>query len=313
MSVVQAYFLVGPTAVGKSAVSQYVAEQKGYDILAADSMQIYRGMDIGTAKPSAQERTRVHHYGIDLAAPGELFSVGLYRSHALSILKANISGKRNTVVVGGTGLYVKSLIDGLDSAPEIDPSVKAYWMRVYAEQGIAVLQDAMRSKNPAVYDKIRDKQNARRIIRALELVDSGASIAEKAWTDGRDKEPIAGLMMAPELLQERIAERVHSMYKSGLVDEVKELLDTGVAMSETARQAIGYAEAIDCLNGRCSREDAIARTVIRTRQLAKRQRTWFRHQLNVEWIQVTAVMEIETIAQKVLEHWRKYGPTEIAG
>jgi len=312
MSVLHAYFLVGPTAVGKSAVSQFIAERHGYDILAADSMQIYKGMDIGTAKPSADERSRIHHYGIDLAGPEELFSVGLYRTHALSVLKINASEERNTIVVGGTGLYIKSLIDGLDSATSIDRSVKASWMSVYAEQGITALQDALRIRNLTVYERIRDKQNARRLIRALELIDSGVMLTEKKWARARAKKPIVCLMMAPEALHERINLRVYEMYNNGLVDEVKSLLDRGVVMSETAKQAIGYAEVMDYLNGRCSREDAIARTVVRTRQLAKRQRTWFRHQLNVELIQVAAVMEVEAIAHKVLEHWRKYGPTEIA-
>ncbi|OGV69697.1 MAG: tRNA (adenosine(37)-N6)-dimethylallyltransferase MiaA [Lentisphaerae bacterium RIFOXYA12_FULL_48_11] len=312
MSVVHAYFLVGPTAVGKSAISQYIAEHHGYDIIAADSMQIYRGMDIGTAKPSPDERSRVNHYGIDLVGPEELFSVGLYRIHALSILRTNTSQKRNTIVVGGTGLYVKSLVDGLDYAPAIDRALKARWMKLYAEQGILALQDALRTRNPGIFNRIRDKQNSRRLIRALELVESGAVLTEKTWVEGREEKTIAGLMMAPEILHDRIAERVHNMYQNGLVEEVKKLLDSGVAMSETAKQAIGYAEVMDYLNRRCSREDAIARTVVRTRQLAKRQRTWFRHQLKVEWIQVNAVTDQEAIAQKVIEHWRKYGPTRIA-
>ncbi len=312
MSVVQAYFLVGPTAVGKSAVAQYIAEQYGYDILAADSMQVYRGMDLGTDKPSAAERNKTRHYGIDIVDPCELFSVGIYRRSALAVLKENSAAEHVTVVVGGTGLYIKSLIDGLDTAPAVDRSVKIYWESVHTEKGIGALQDALRCRDPNLYERIRDKKNARRLIRALELLETGARVGGRAWDERSPKDPLPGLIMPTDVLQERIAVRVGRMYKSGRVEEVKNLMDAGVVMSETARHAIGYAEAIDYLNGRCSREDAMARTVVRTRQLAKKQRTWFRHQLNVQWIEVTAAMETGKIAQKVLEHWRKYGPTKIA-
>ncbi|MDD4871098.1 MAG: tRNA (adenosine(37)-N6)-dimethylallyltransferase MiaA [Kiritimatiellae bacterium] len=312
MSGLSGYFLVGPTAVGKSAVAQWIAEKYGYDILAADSMQVYKGMDIGTAKPDTAARARVRHHGIDLVDPSEFFNVWSYRRHAISILAENASANRKTIVVGGTGLYVKSLTDGLMSIPARDPSIRQYWVRFFEEKGITALQEALRSRNMEVYNKLADKKNARRLIRALEIVESGEKPANKTWKTGKKCVPVAGLMLPPEELKARIALRVDEMYSTGLVKEVKDILECGVALSGTAQQAIGYAEVIDLLSGRCSREDAIARTVVRTRQLAKRQGTWFRHQLNVKWIEITMAMETGEIAQKVLEHWRRYGPTQIA-
>lgn len=313
MPVLYAYFLVGPTAVGKSAVVQWIAEQHGYDILAADSMQVYRGMDIGTAKPDFSERSRVHHHGLDLADPSDFFSAWSYRQSAISVLAESQLNDRRTIVAGGTGLYVKSLVDGLDEIPAADPARRLYWMELYEAKGLQALQDALRSVDESAYEELADKQNSRRLIRALERFEAGGGQPLNAWADQREYAPLACLMLPAEALRERIALRVHKMYRDGLVEEVKGMLGCGVALSDTARKAIGYAEVIDLISGRCSREDAIARTVVRTRQLAKRQRTWFRHQLNVRVIDITADMQTEEIAQRVLEHWRLYGPTEIAG
>jgi len=305
-------FLVGPTAVGKSAVAQWIAERYGYDILAADSMQVYRGMDIGTAKPGPEARSAVRHHGIDLAEPSDSFSVWSYRNHAVQVLAMNAAAGRRTIVAGGTGLYIKSLTDGLRPVTGNDVSLRDSWQKLFQERGIEALQEALCTRSAEAYRRLADKKNPRRLIRALERVDSGEGGAEQTWQKGKDSVPLAGLILPAEELKTRIESRVLEMYDAGLEMEVKRILERGVALSETARQAIGYAEIIDLMDGRCSREDAIARTVVRTRQLAKRQRTWFRHQLNVEWIEITAAMDTEAIAQRVLEHWRKYGPTEIA-
>jgi len=306
------YFLVGPTATGKSTVAQWIAERHGYEILAADSMQVYRGIDIGTAKPDRTARARVRHHGIDLAGPEDPFSVWSYRNYAVPLLKVNAAAGRKTIVAGGTGLYVKSLTDGLDPIPKGDVSLREHWNKLFKEEGIEALQDALRNRSAAAYEQISDRKNARRLIRALEKTEAGVTGIEEGWKKSRVGAPLTGLALPLEQLKMRIESRVSEMYNAGLEEEVKKFLESGVVLSETARQAIGYAEVIDLLDGRCSREDAIARTVVRTRQLAKRQRTWFKHQLNVEWIEVTTAMDTETIAQRVLEHWRKYGPTEIA-
>ena len=150
------------------------------------------------------------------------------------------------------------------------------------------------------------------MIRALERAESVGDAPVRTW-DRKSGIPLVGLMLKPVDLAVRIERRVEDMFAAGLVAEVEKLLADGGALSDTAMHAIGYAEAMDLVAGRCSREDAVARTVVRTRQLAKRQRTWFRGQLNVGWIEVSMVMSTEEIANKVLEHWRKYGPTEVLG
>lgn len=314
------YFLVGPTAVGKSAVAQWIAENADYDILSADSMLVYRGMDIGTAKPSADDRFSVRYHGIDLTTPDKPFSVWVYRRHACSVLAESALNGRKTIVVGGTGLYIKSLTDGLASIPALDPALRAHWTQVLEKDGVGALQKALREKSAALYESLRDKRNGRRLIRALELVEAGMERPQRSWAQGSgfrvpssQGAPLVGLMLPTDQLKSRIESRVDEMYRLGLVEEVRSLLERYTVLSPTARQAIGYAEVIDFLNGRCSRQEAMAKTVARTTQLAKRQKTWFRHQANVGWIDIDIKMKTSEIAEQVLEHWREYGPTVIRG
>ena len=207
----------------------------------------------------------------------------------LNILAENVARGVDTIIVGGTGLYVKALTDGLTAAGAGDPAVRAYWSQVCEQRGIGGLQEALREKNPAVYEGMPDKQNARRLIRALELADSAVAPAPRTWHEQEDQQvPLVGLAWSVSDLNRRIEARVDDMYRAGLVDEVRKLLAEHGELSPTARHAIGYAEAIDILAGRCSTKAAIERTVLRTRQLAKKQRTWFRHQADVRWIEVEA-------------------------
>ena len=308
----EGFFLVGPTAVGKSAVAQWIAEHHGYDILSADSMVVYRGMDIGTAKPSAEDRSRARHHGIDLTTPDQLFSVWEYRDYALGVLADNGARKRRTIVVGGSGLYVKSLTDGLSPVPGADPDQRKTWNELAETGGVGALQKALREANPGLYESLADKQNPRRLIRALEQAAAGPPSRPAGWDANWERAPLVGLTMPSPELRLRIESRVSGMYRAGLVDEVRRLLSRYPGLSATARQAIGYAEAMDLIGGRCSEEEAVARTVPRTLQLAKRQRTWFRHQAKVEWIEVRSSMDVSQVAAEVLDCWRRYGPTEIA-
>jgi tRNA dimethylallyltransferase len=309
--VCSAWFLVGPTAVGKTAVAQWIAERKGWDILSADSMLVYRGMDIGTAKPSPADRLRVRYFGIDLVEPDACFSCAQYVASARTALAGAAAAGRQVIVTGGTGLYIRGLLGGLDVASPPDPARRAHWNRLFEEKGIAALQDALRGLDPEAYARLADPGNSRRVIRALEFAEAGAG-GPRAWRVDPAGAPLAGLLMPAPELNSGIESRVGEMYRIGLVDEVRGLLERYGGLSETARQAIGYAEAIDVIEGRCTVEAAAARTASRTRQYAKRQRTWFRHQVDVAWVDVARGMTTDEIAQRVLAQWDKHGPSYIA-
>lgn len=260
-----AYILVGPTASGKSSVAQFLAEQAGAPVVSADSMNIYRGMDIGTAKPSDEERGSVDYFGIDLADPTESFSVGDW----LKAVKPAFD--RAPIVAGGTGLYVKCLLAGLDDLPAANEELRARAEKM----ALPELQAEAKAVAPDAYEALADKENPRRLIRLLE--HGGVS---KHWKTDLPK--VVGLHIERDVLHKRIAARVDEMYAGGLIEEARGLAD--LELSSTAQHAIGYAEAFAVLRGEMSGNEAKEKTVIRTRQLAKRQMTWFRNQLNVEWV-----------------------------
>ncbi len=297
--------LVGPTASGKSAVAQYIAEQTGAAVLSADSMLVYRGMDIGTAKPLPSRRGRVRYLGMDLVSPSDVFNVWLYRQAVLEQL-VRLPPGQEVLVAGGSGLYVKALTGGLDDTAG-QPAGRARWEARLAAEGVEGLQAVLRACKPAALERLADARNPRRLIRALERSENEASAPGSA-TGGRplDVPVLAGLQVEPALLNARIEQRVAVMYATGLLNEVAGLLAAG-DLSPTARQAIGYAEAIAVLSGQCNREEAMVRTATRTRQLAKRQRTWFRHQARVIWVDVREADTVESIAAQVQNIWRTNG------
>ncbi|MEI6970921.1 MAG: tRNA (adenosine(37)-N6)-dimethylallyltransferase MiaA [bacterium] len=307
-----ACFLVGPTASGKSAVAQLLAESEGFDIVSADSMLVYRGMDIGTAKPTRPEQARARYWCMDLVDAGTLFSVGLFRDAATAALSGIAVAGRRAIVVGGTGLYIKSLTHGLSHTPPANPSLRAELDLMAGERPISELQEMLRNEAPDLYNALPDKLNPRRLVRAIELARAGVLQPSSSWRQVNTGPVLAGLRFDPALLRKRIEERAGAMFRSGLLDEVRLLLAAGFGHSPSARSAIGYAEAAAVLDGTCTVDEAIERTARRTFQLARRQMTWFRHQANVDWIDVEIGMDTTTIAKSVKESWRKNGPTPIA-
>jgi tRNA dimethylallyltransferase len=288
----QAYILIGPTASGKSAVAQLLAEQTGAPIVSADSMNIYCGMDIGTAKPSPEERARVKTFGVDLASPTETFSVGDW----LNAVRPAFQGLEKTatpIVAGGTGLYVKCLLQGLDDLPTANEELRQRTAKIT----LAELQAEAKQTAPEAYAALADKENPRRLIRLLE---HGGQVS-KVWKN--ELPVIVGLSVERDLLHKRIAERVEKMYAGGLLEEARGLI--GLELSATAQKAIGYAEAFAVLRGELTEADAKEKTIIRTRQLSKRQMTWFRHQLKVEWIEAKKFQTLEEIAAEVSKVWKK--------
>ncbi len=337
-----AFFLVGPTGMGKTAVSQVLAESEGCDILSADSMLVYRGMDIGTAKPTREEQSRVSYWGIDLVTPETPFSVGAWYRHAGQAIAETRKAGRKLIVTGGTGLYIKSLTHGLDDLPPAREDIRRRAEDLYDRQGLSGLQEQLRRLDPEHYERVRDKNNPRRLIRAIELAEQGAP-AVRSWEAGsaerplppdqvscpdrgRDgfpadsrnhpaslsSHPLIGLISDMEDLYTEIGKRARRMFKEGLLDEIKVLTDTYPKLSETAREAIGYREGMGVLEGRITVPEAIEQTAMRTRRLAKRQMTWFRHQAHVHWIRINPGTSRREVAEHVRKIWSVHGPTPLA-
>ncbi len=297
----QAFILAGATASGKTSVVHYLAQAHGATILSADSMLVYKGMDIGTAKPTLAERSQVPYFGLDCVEPGQTFNTAQW----LDSLKGAPALERPLYVTGGTGLYIKSLIHGLDPSCEVPADLRERLSSATPEALRTILTNAGIDPGQA----LADPANPRRLQRAAELTLLGQPIPSR-WRELQPS-PILALRYPRETLHQRIAQRVDQMYEMGLLEETTRLLDTYPLWSNTAQKAIGYAEAIACISGDMTLAQAKERTIIRTRQLARRQETWLNHQTLVTWITPTTTDSLDTIAQIVFESWRHHAPTPI--
>ena len=283
----QPVFLAGPTAVGKSEIALALAEQLGGEIITVDSMQVYRGLDIGTAKPSPADRARVPHHLIDICDLTEAFDAAQFVRLAQIAVEEIQSRGRVPVFCGGTGLYFKAFLSGLGEAPSANPGLRA---ELEAASFESLLRE-LRERDPAAYERI-DKQNPRRVIRAVEVIRlTGKKFSEQRanWkAEGRRQkaEVIFGLTRNADDLHARINIRVDEMFARGLVDETRELLQRGLAENQTAMQAIGYRQVVEHLRGERNLAETIEQVKIRTRQFARRQLTWFRRQLDPEWMEL---------------------------
>lgn len=304
----QGYFLVGPTASGKTDVAHVIARATGAAILSADSMLVYHGMDIGTAKPSPEEREGIVYFGLDVAHVSQSFSVAQFLECARQAWRCCQARQCPLLVVGGTGLYVKCLTEGLDAAPAGNAELRSRAEGILNAEGVHGLFKALEKADPARASRIRDRSNPRRLIRALEL--AWQKVPPSAGWSSKPATPLIGLRLEPQHLASRIAERVTRMYARGLLEEVRQLLQAG-PMSRTAQQAIGYAEAAAVLRGEMTQDEAMAMTIRRTRLLAKRQMTWFRHQANVHWVDVEQTDTLDEVAARVVAAWDKYGRVDL--
>ncbi len=265
-------------------------------------MNLYKGMDIGTAKPSREDRKKVDYAGVDLTSPTKKFSVANY----LDAVKPAFESSHETIVVGGTGLYIKCLTEGFDDVPPENPALRAELEALnFPALEKRAQQDASESYKSLTSD---DRQNPRRLIRILEKACEVGFPACSSWNSA-PKPILIGLHVERETLHRRIEQRVDKMYTDGLLEEARGLLED--KLSPTALQAIGYAETFAVLKNEMTLEEAKERTIIRTRQLAKRQMTWFRNQLNVEWINTADFKTIETLAAAVLSAWKKHGTVRV--
>lgn len=279
--------VLGPTAVGKSAVADELASRLGSPVISADAMQVYRGMDIGTAKTPAHLRP-VPLLMVDVADVDEAYSAALYQRDARALIDRQLLSGIVPVLCGGTGLYVRAAIDEMDfPSGEVDGSSRRAYTRLLEEVGESGLHDVLRERDPRSAELIHP-HNSRRVIRALEMLDEGVSYADQASGFSCPRERYRSLQFALTMdrarLYERIDRRVDIMVEQGLVDEVRSLLALGQGDALTSRQAIGYKEVIDALEGRCTLDDAIDTVKLRSRRYAKRQLSWFRRDSRIEWL-----------------------------
>jgi tRNA dimethylallyltransferase len=277
--------LVGPTAAGKTEASIELARRLGAEIVVIDSMTVYRGMDVGTAKPSAEQRARVPHHLVDVADPGEAFSVARFRSLAREALGGIRSRGRVPLLVGGSGLYFRAVVDDLEF-PGTAPGLRRWLQAEAAVVGAERLHDRLAGFDPDAAARI-EPGNVRRTVRALEvaaLTGRPFSSFAEGWERYRsDRVRAAGVLMAPEVLRSRIVDRVEGMLTRGLVEEVRALLDRGAGGLVTASQAIGYLEVAEHLAGRLTLSEARDRMIRRTKALARRQMAWFRRDPRIRW------------------------------
>lgn len=292
----------GATATGKSQLAIALAHHFDGEIVNADSMQIYRGMDIGTAKLSVEEREGIAHHLLDVLDVNQDSTVAWYQSAAREAITDIHERGKSAIVVGGTGLYIKSILDELNF-PDTDPAVRKNLETELESIGLDALFERLEKLDPAAAIAI-DRANSRRVIRALEVIEiTGKPFTANLPREASSRYPDAaqfGLVMDREKLNERISARVDRMWDEGFVSEVETLLGRGIQDARTAQLALGYSQIIAYLDGRISQDEAREDTKRATRQYARRQETWFARDERITWIS-----PVQPRLQSVLAHLKK--------
>lgn len=285
--------IVGPTASGKSALAVRIAQELGGEIVGTDSMQCYRGMDIGTATPTPDERGGIPHHLLDLWDPSHALTVAEFQSLARQAIDDIRSRDRRAVVVGGSGLYVAAVLDDL-RFPGTDAQVRERWERELARLGPAELHAVLAERDPDAASAILPA-NGRRIVRALEVIELTGEPFAARLPEGQDVYSCRriGLEIPRGDLDVRIAQRVDTMLEVGLVDEVRRLASDGLRDAPTASHALGYAQVLAHLDGEWSLERARQETIDATRRFARRQQRWFRRDQRITWIPYDAADLLE--------------------
>ncbi len=283
--------IVGPTASGKSDVAQHLALQCNGEIISADSMQIYRGMDIGTGKVAPEKRL-VPHYGLDLVDPGVPYSASLFQDYARARFEECAHRGTTALLVGGTGLYVRAAIDAYEfpRGEQVANPTREYWNAFAEQHGADALWKELEQRDPESAHVLHPN-NVRRVVRAFEMLEEGTTYAHQLAQLSSIPQHIParffGLHVEPDVLRKRIDARVDTMVEQGLVQEVRRLIEHGFREGITAPQAIGYKEIVRALDGECSLEEAIEDIKTASRRYAKRQRTWFRKDTRISWLDAT--------------------------
>ena len=295
--------IVGPTASGKSDLAQRVSLKLGAEVVSADSMQIYRGMDIGTGKVVESERL-VRHHCLDIVDPGEPYSAALYQKHARAAFSEIAGRGKRIVLCGGTGFYVRAAVDDYEfpAGEQVGNPVRERYLDFAQRRGAHALWEQLNEVDPQSAALIPEN-DVKRVVRAFELLDDGTNYA-------RQKEKLAvlpqlypavfiGLSVEPRILSDRIDARVDKFVESGLVEEVRGLLEQGFREGLTAPQAIGYKEIVAYLDGECALAEALDAIKLATRRYAKRQRTWFRKDKRIRWIDAN-VYDLDAMAAEAI-------------
>ncbi len=295
--------IVGPTASGKTALSIALAKELGSEIVSADSMQIYKGMDIGTAKPTEEEMEGIPHHMLSIIEPDEDYSVARYVSEASACVDGILAKGKTPIIVGGTGLYIDSLVRGTEFAEfEEDKEYRNELFSVYEKEGASKLHRMLSEVDPERAAQIH-KNNVKRVIRALEVYKATGRTISEHDTETQKKPPkydatYIGLMYEDrQKLYDRINLRVDLMEKAGLLSEVKRILESGISPKATSMQAIGYKEFVSFFEGKCSLEEAKEAIKQGSRRYAKRQMTWFKRNEKTNWIAADKAKNLSDILQ----------------
>lgn len=288
--------LLGPTASGKTEISIKLAQRLNAEIISVDSRQIYRQMDIGTAKPTPQEQQAARHHLIDCVDITQPFSVADFQSLVDAVITDIQNRGKQVLLVGGAGLYFRAVVDGLFEGPAANPALRKRLEQEASEFGVDALHDRLRSCDPESAERIHPN-NVTRVIRALEvyeLTGTPMSKHQQQWQPENQRYPIIafGLTMPRDLLYRRIEQRVDIMLANGLITEVESLLAAGYSRDNFALQSFGYKELTTYLDGKCTYVEAIEQLKQNTRRFAKRQMTWFRKDTRIEWIDREEVSDV---------------------
>lgn len=298
--------IAGPTASGKTRLSIELAGILDGEIVSADSMAVYKDMDIGTAKPDKEEKNRAVFHMVDLLEPENEYNVGRFQEDSHTVIDNIISRGKTAIVCGGSGLYMKAACEGLGAKmPECSLTLRNSIERIYERKGLGFLKEYLKKIDPEITASL-DMENPRRLKRAVEIYKSvgvpPSSLLKDEDLPKRPEHLIFALTMPREILIERINSRIDIMIEKGLIEEVRGLKDR---LSITAGQAIGYKEILLYLNNECTKEEAIERLKISTRQFAKRQYTWFRKDENIVWIDIFE-KNTDEIIDEIINKSRNY-------
>ena len=283
---IEPLIVAGATATGKSAVAMELARLLDGEIVSVDSMQVYRGLDLGTAKPTAAERMEVRHHLVDVVEWTEPFDAARFVQLAQEAIHDSVARGKTPILCGGTGMYFNAWLNGLGASPAPDPVLRAQ----LEQRSMPELLDELARMDPVAFNEV-DLENRRRVVRAVEVI----RLTERPFSQQRAQWPERapgmigrsfGLMRSREDTVQRINLRVDLMFRAGLIEETRHLLEQGLGSNRTAMQAIGYRQVAEYLQGERTRMETMELVKVRTRQFAKRQLTWFRGQLDLQWLEL---------------------------